>query len=196
MSITIPSLQTIVSPAGLDRAVAEISTHLITYDLIDRSFGLSHKIIRKKGVEGTTEEAVPVAYESDGVNHFTLFPNEDFGNFIFFDRTGSDEIINYKARRTAQYSTEIGLIFWGNLKTIYALDWDQRTREHVKTDLVNILKLGRFRFSSIEVLNITYTGSDIYPNYGVTELESQFLMRPFVGMRINLNLVYNNESIC
>ena len=189
MAIRIPTFQTVVDPTGLDRALASIATRLADISWMNYSFGLCHKILDENGNK-------PVLYLNDGLEHYPVYPNEDLGNFSVFDRYEGDVVNDFPGRRINEYRTKVGLIFWGDLREIYAADWRQRTREHVRADLMETLRNSSFRYAKIEPLEFYYEGRNIYPDYSISELDSQFLMRPFVGMRIDMFVTYNNETYC
>ena len=85
MSTTAPTLQTIVSPAGLDRALGQIATHLQTsVSWLTNAYGLAQKIIEPTGT-------YPVVYEENGIDHFPVYPNENLGNFTYFERTDNTD---------------------------------------------------------------------------------------------------------
>lgn len=188
----VPTFQTIVTPALLDRALGQIADKLQT-DLswLDRGFGLAQKLVT---VDGTR----PVIYEENGIDHFSLYPNENLGNFCYFERTEETSgFWEYNRYRSKFGRDLVGLVVWGNLKTIYTADWQQRTREHVRNEVMNVLTESGFSFTkSIELKQFWYEGKNIYRNHTIKEVDSQYLMRPYVGFRIDIEIIYNNENRC
>ena len=191
MSTRVPTFQTIVAPALLDRALGQISSNMSTkLTWLNGAYGLAQKIIKPDGT-------YPVIYEENGIDHFPLYPNENLGNFIYFERTERTNFWNYQRRNTINYNETIGMVFWGDLRTIYPADWQQRTREHVRDEVVTALDSGAYTsIQSLQLNAFWYEGNNIYQGHSIKEIDSQYLMRPFVGFRIDFDITYNNENYC
>lgn len=190
MPIRTPTLMTITDPKGLDRALGDLGAKLLTkLSWVDNGFGLAHRVKTEHGFE-------PVVYEVDGINNMPVLPDESLGNFFFFDRYEQDVLNGWGGRRIVEVKTRLGIVFWGDLRQVYSADWQQRTREHVKEEVLTALKSSNSPTGKVEVDQVFYDNVHIYPNYTIEELQYQHLMRPFFGFRVDFDIIYNNQNLC
>lgn len=192
-NLRVPAKMIPDNPVLLDRALWEISDNLATeLSWIDNNYGLAQR------VDDANQGLIPAYYTTGGIEYFPLFPDESLGNFLFFDRDETRSIFDNpeKLRSGANVKEKIGLIVWYNIKTVFPTNWRTRTNENVKGLVLQALEDIVHIHSSYTAVDMFHEGKNIYKGYKLPESRSQYLMRPFGGFRINLNISYNNLNRC
>lgn len=190
--INAPKVPELVDPKLLDASLLEIQTALSErLAWLDHVYGKAQRMVQL--VEGRPEY-YPAVY-TGGEEHGNVLPNDQIGNFSFFDVAKSQDIETYN-RRDYNISTKAGLVFWFNYKSIYPDDWERRSLDNVRFEVLEVLRKLVVQKSQITVLGTVEDATSMYPGYRNQEVDDQFLMRPFGGFRVNLSLVVVTNQIC
>ena len=177
----IPTVPKPVTPFFFDRVIGELQD-ILKNNLawLDYSFGQSQRLVNKKDKR---DNHYPGIHISKG-EYVNLLPSQDYGNFSFFTIYDPQEV-DYKANNFNNVKANFSLIFWVNLDKIFS-DKVDRNKEELKAEILGVLtrktflKSGRISLSTIEE-----KAENIYNGYDMKEVNSQFLMQPFVGFRFN-----------
>lgn len=187
-----PITPTLIDPKLIDVALAEIQEELTSsLDWLDVAHG---KAVLRKYMQDKNVKIRPEVYVG-GTEYLAVFPDSHLGNFSFFSVQDGEQI-NSHSFGNLRFSTEVGLIFWFDYRTVYPADWRSKTIDNVKFDIITAIKTFRLRRSKIELLRNWELGDNIYKEYSDREIESQFLMRPFGSIRFDIKMTYNEIDNC
>ena len=186
------------NPVLLDKILQDIQTTLMDkLTWLDYAFGRAYKIIEHRPDGG--KFVYPAIYNGNS-EYISLLPNDNFGNFSWFD-IYDPQIIEQNIR---QFTYKGALVFWYDLSSIYD-DANVLHTEEIKNEVINILTakgfittVGRLTISRIyenfENIYKGYALEKIYNNYqysgeNIQEIDKQFFMYPYAGLRIEFELV-------
>lgn len=132
-----------------------------------------------------------------------MLPNDNFGNFCWFDIYDPQEIIA-AAQSLPQFVFSGAIVFWFNLDTIFP-DADAMYTEEIKDEIVQVLtgpglikNQGRLTINKIferfENIYKGYALEKIYNNYtykgeGIQAIDKQFFMHPYAGLRFEFDMI-------
>ncbi len=186
MSLRNPIPPTLINPVMLDAALDEINVKLSAYfPWLDNVYGKAQRMKREKNDNETIFPGIYVG-EKD---YLSMFPDSHIGNFTFFDISTPDTIIN-DSRNNKEFETTFNLIVWYDFRSVYPVDWKQRTNENVKQQFVEFFRISSFPISRIRMERFFDRPEEIYQGYSDLEIDTQFLMRPFGGFRIEGTIKY------
>ena len=186
------------NPVLLDKILQDIQTTLMDkLAWLDYAFGRAYKIIEHRPDGG--KFVYPAIYNGNS-EYISLLPNDNFGNFSWFD-IYDPQIIEQNIR---QFTYKGALVFWYDLSSIYD-DANTLHTEEIKNEVINVLTakgfittVGRLTISRIyenfENIYKGYALEKIYNNYqysgeNIQEIDKQFFMYPYAGLRIEFELV-------
>lgn len=193
MSLKTPTIPVPISPVLLDDVLSEIQTALATeLTWLDSAFGKAQKLKRK--MSDGREMTYPAVYAGQK-DYLNVFPDSHIGNFCFFDFDDGDDL-TYYGRKSFDTKRSFGLVFWFNLQEIYPSDWTRRTTEHIKNDVLGFFKDTAFAKSEVMITGTFEEATNIYKGYSGKEIDNQFLMRPYSGLRVEGKIRYNDLQKC
>ena len=186
------------NPVLLDKILQDIQTTLMDkLSWLNYAFGRAYKIIEHRPDGG--KFVYPAVYNGNG-EYVSLLPNDNLGNFSWFD-IYDPQVIEQNIR---QFTYKGAIVFWYNLSSIYS-DANVLYTEEVKNEIINVLTakgfittVGRLSISRVyenfENIYKGYALEKIYNNYqysgeDIQELDKQFFMYPYAGLRIEFDLV-------
>lgn len=195
-------------PRGLDLVFSEMQD-VLTEGLpwLNHAFGKSQKLKDYKfSPTSTTQsasakkmrqnddkiQAYPAAYIGSN-EYLALYPNDKLKTFSFF-------VVHDPVRTTrtnvssVTVEADVSLVFWFDLSSIYP-GTDQRNTEAVKDEILNVLNSAGFpitklRFSTSEIYE---EADNVFAGYNLQEVDSQFLMQPYSGLRFKGKLIYREQ---
>lgn len=194
------------NPVLLDKVLQDIQESLKErLKWLDLAFGRSYKLVEHRS-DGN-KFVYPAAYVGNG-EYVSLMPNDNFGNFSWFDIYDPQKI-DQTVRSTPQYTFSGAIVFWYNLSRIYE-DSTVLYTEDVKNEIVQALTApglisvnGRLTISDIyerfENIYKDYSIEKIYNTNdykgdGVQDIDKQFFMYPYAGIRIEFTLI--TKELC
>ena len=186
------------NPVLLDKILQDIQTTLMDkLSWLDYAFGRAYKIIEHRPDGG--KFVYPAVYNGNG-EYVSLLPNDNLGNFSWFD-IYDPQVIEQNIR---QFTYKGAIVFWYDLSSIYP-DANALYTEETKNEIINVLTakgfittVGRLSISRVyenfENIYKGYALEKIYNNYqysgeDIQELDKQFFMYPYAGLRIEFDLV-------
>ena len=171
-------------PVLLDKVLQHIQMSL-TDNLawLDLAFGRAYKII-STDTDGNKVK-YPAAYSKNG-EYISLLPNDNIGNFSWFDIYDPQDIINDIPLRPAVI-VNAALVFWLDVSSVYEDDSMLHTEE-IKDEILKVLtQPGTAGSGSKLVVNRVYEDPDnIYRDYN--SLDRQFFMHPYYSLRVEFTL--------
>lgn len=177
-------------PVLLDRVLQNIQktlTDKLTW--LNYAFGRSYKIVDYRDHDRIV---YPAVYNGSG-EYISLLPNDNFGNFSWFD-IYDPQIITDDIQSRPQLTFSGALIFWFDLSSIYEDDSMMYTEE-VKNEILRLLATPGFigPGCKISVDRVYENPENIYKGYLRSgeipgNIDKQFFMYPYAGLRIEFTI--------
>jgi hypothetical protein len=182
------------NPVLVDRALQELQK-VLTDNLkwLDYAFGRAFRIT-SSDEEGKYD--YPAFYNGDG-EYVSLLPNDNFGNFSWFDIYDPQIIRNSTPSRPA-YTLKGALVLWYNIESIYG-DAEVLYTEEIKEEVLRLLtSAGILQSSRLVVTEVYERFENIYKGYFYSDefygADRHFLLYPYAGLRIEFEL--NLKTLC
>ena len=187
-----PQIPVLEDPKMLDYALQEIQILLGTrLTWLTYVFG---KAERKVEMKDGKKVVFPAVF-SGGKDYLKVFPDSKIGSFAFFDIEDGSEIIS-DSKIVSEVKSKISLILFFDYRTVYPDDFEERSIEHVKQQVVEFFRSTTFQFSQIRMEKIYEHATNVYKGYTDREIEDQFTMRPFGVLRVEGFIKYNEKTNC
>lgn len=173
------------NPVLLDRCIQNIQEALKnSISWLDYSFGRCYKIT---DFDSNVKHVFPAVYNSNR-EYISVLPNDNFGNFSFFDVYDPQKIDNTVIGKQ-KITFKCGLVFWFKLDEIYA-DETMIHTEEIKHEILNILKKpGLLNSGRVSVNEVLEKFENIYKGYNIEKLHKQFFLYPYSALRFELEIV-------
>ena len=188
------------NPVLLDKVLQDLQKALMTkLKWLNYAFGRAYKLIEHR--PDGDKFVYPAAYNGNA-EYVSLLPNDNFGNFSWFDVYDPQKITQV-VQSLPQYSFKGAIVFWYNLRTIYP-DESVLYAEEVKDEIIKVLTTpglitttGRLEINDVyeqfENIYKGYSIERIYNNYAykgenLQDIDKQFFMFPYAGIRIEFTL--------
>lgn len=187
-------------PVLLDKILQDMQKSLINrLKWLNCAFGRAYKLVEHR--PDGNKFIYPAMYNGNG-EYVSLLPNDNFGNFSWFDIYDPQKITEV-VQSLPQYTFSGAIIFWYDLSSIYEDETVMHTEE-VKDEIMRVLTTpglitttGKLVINDIyerfENIYKGYSIEKIYNNYtykgeGIQDIDKQFLMYPYAGIRIEFTL--------
>lgn len=188
------------NPVLLDKVLQDMQKALKErLKWLDYAFGKAYKLVENRS-DGT-KFIYPAMYNGNG-EYVSLLPNDNFGNFSWFDIYDPQKITQV-VQSLPQYTFSGAIIFWYDLSRIYE-DQSVIYTEEIKDEILRVLTTpgiitttGKFAINDIyerfENIYSGYSIEKIYNNYiykgeGIQDIDKQFFMYPYAGIRIEFTI--------
>lgn len=188
------------NPVLLDKIIQDIQTQLkekLTW--LDYAFGRAYKLVQHQDNGG--KFIYPAAYIGNS-DYISLLPDDNYGNFCWFDIYDSQKVINV-VQSTPQFTISGAIIFWFNLDSIFS-DNDAMYTEEIKDEIIRVLstpgivkQTGKLAINEIyERFENIYSGYSIekiynsyqYSGQDIQSLDKMFFMHPYSGLRFEFTI--------
>lgn len=187
-------------PVLLDKILQDMQKSLMNrLKWLNCAFGRAYKLVEHR--PDGNKLIYPAMYNGNG-EYVSLLPNDNFGNFSWFDIYDPQKITEV-VQSLPQYTFSGAIIFWYDLSSIYEDETVMHTEE-VKDEIMRVLTTpglitttGKLVINDIyECFENIYKGysiEKIYNNYtykgeGIQDIDKQFFMYPYAGIRIEFTL--------
>lgn len=188
------------NPVLLDKVIQDIQESLKTkLTWLNYAFGRAYKLVEHQ-TEGD-KFIYPAAYIGNS-EYVSLLPNDNFGNFCWFDIYDPQEI-QQVVQSTPQFTFKGAIVFWFNLDSIFA-DSEYMYVEEIKDEIVRVLttpglikQTGRLSINKIyERFENIYKGysiekiynSYVYKGQNIQSIDKQYFMHPYAGIRVEFEM--------
>lgn len=188
------------NPVLLDKIIQDIQTKLkekLTW--LDYAFGRAYKLVQHQDNGG--KFIYPAAYIGNS-DYISLLPDDNYGNFCWFDIYDSQKVINV-VQSTPQFTISGAIIFWFNIDSIFS-DNDAMYTEEIKDEIIRVLstpgivkQTGKLAINEIyERFENIYSGYSIekiynsyqYSGQDIQSLDKMFFMHPYSGLRFEFTI--------
>ena len=187
-------------PVVLDKILQDMQKSLMNIlKWLNCAFGRAYKLVEHR--PDGNKFIYPAMYNGNG-EYVSLLPNDNFGNFSWFDIYDPQKITEV-VQSLPQYTFSGAIIFWYDLSSIYEDETVMHTEE-VKDEIMRVLTTpglitttGKLVINDIyerfENIYKGYSIEKIYNNYtykgeGIQDIDKQFFMYPYAGIRIEFTL--------
>lgn len=187
-------------PVLLDKILQDMQKSLMNrLKWLNCAFGRAYKLVEHR--PDGNKSIYPAMYNGNG-EYVSLLPNDNFGNFSWFDIYDPQKITEV-VQSLPQYTFSGAIIFWYDLSSIYEDETVMHTEE-VKDEIMRVLTTpglitttGKLVINDIyerfENIYKGYSIEKIYNNYtykgeGIQDIDKQFFMYPYAGIRIEFTL--------
>lgn len=187
-------------PVLLDKILQNMQKSLMNrLKWLNCAFGRAYKLVEHR--PDGNKFIYPAMYNGNG-EYVSLLPNDNFGNFSWFDIYDPQKITEV-VQSLPQYTFSGAIIFWYDLSSIYEDETVMHTEE-VKDEIMRVLTTpglitttGKLVINDIyerfENIYKGYSIEKIYNNYtykgeGIQDIDKQFFMYPYAGIRIEFTL--------
>ena len=187
-------------PVLLDKILQDMQKSLMNrLKWLNCAFGRAYKLVEHR--PDGNKFIYPAMYNGNG-EYVSLLPNDNFGNFSWFDIYDPQKITEV-VQSLPQYTFSGAIIFWYDLSSIYEDETVMHTEE-VKDEIMRVLTTpglitttGKLVINDIyerfENIYKGYSIDKIYNNYtykgeGIQDIDKQFFMYPYAGIRIEFTL--------
>ena len=187
-------------PVLLDKILQDMQKSLMNrLKWLNCAFGRAYKLVEHR--PDGNKFIYPAMYNGNG-EYVSLLPNDNFGNFSWFDIYDPQKITEV-VQSLPQYTFSGAIIFWYDLSSIYEDETVMHTEE-VKDEIMRVLATpglitttGKLVINDIyerfENIYKGYSIEKIYNNYtykgeGIQDIDKQFFMYPYAGIRIEFTL--------
>lgn len=187
-------------PVLLDKILQDMQKSLMNrLKWLNCAFGRAYKLVEHR--PDGNKFIYPAMYNGNG-EYVSLLPNDNFGNFSWFDIYDPQKITEV-VQSLPQYTFSGAIIFWYDLSSIYEDETVMHTEE-VKDEIMRVLTTpglitttGKLVINDIyerfENIYKGYSIEKVYNNYaykgeGIQDIDKQFFMYPYAGIRIEFTL--------
>lgn len=183
--MTIPEIPKPANPTLTDEVIAQIQDVLkAKLSWLDYSFGKAQRLTELKDRK---KRYFPGVHIANG-RYINVFPDQGLGNFSFF-KAEDPQTVNFIPHNSNTVKTPCSIIFWFNLNDVFSNSPD-RNIEAVKAQILKILTSELFLTAGrISVFKIYEYAENVYKGYSIDEIESQFLMQPYAGIRFECEIL-------
>lgn len=179
------------APILVDAMIAELQQVLVSnLGWLDAAFGRSQKLTRKTSSGRTV--VVPNVFcggwNGHGENDYIeVTPDSKIGNFCFFE-VNDPENVEWAYRELMDIETPFSLIFWFDTRRVFG-EASNRDISHLKNDILTLLNgrngLVLHSGGRLRINRIYERAENIYRGYTLSEIDNQYLMHPFAGLRFD-----------
>jgi len=187
-------------PVLLDKILQDMQKSLMNrLKWLNCAFGRAYKLVEHR--PDGNKFIYPAMYNGNG-EYVSLLPNDNFGNFSWFDIYDPQKITEV-VQSLPQYTFNGAIIFWYDLSSIYEDETVMHTEE-VKDEIIRVLTTpglitttGKLvindMYERFENIYKGYSIEKIYNNYtykgeDIQDIDKQFFMYPYAGIRIEFTL--------
>ena len=172
----------------LDLHLGEIQKGLVeNVAWLDAAFGRAQRLTKEvNGKRIVTPNVYCGGWRGHGENDYIeVSPDSKIGNFSFFEIDDPQTIDAGPWAR--EVKAPFGLVVWFDLTRVYKTA-DNRNTEKIKAEILRVLG-GRAGWhlseGRITINRIYERAENIYKGYTLSEIDNQFLMHPFGGIRFD-----------
>lgn len=177
------------NPVMIDRVLACIQDALINNVWwLDHAFGRAQRLVTKKDGRDYYYPAVYIGKE----DYLNVLPEQVLGNRTYFTIDDPQQV-EFNPRRYNAIRSPFSLVLWYDLRSIFKTSKERNTEE-IKSQIMRVLSgVVLPSGSRIEITRIYEQAENIFKGFSLKEVDTQFLMYPFAGLRIEGTLTYRED---
>jgi hypothetical protein len=168
-----------VNPQLFDKLIKQLRLRLeLNLTWLNNAFGSAYKISEPNK---KNELSYPAIYVGKG-EYLSMLPDESFGNYSFVEFE-DPQLYDKTVPGKHILSAKCAIIFWFNFDTIFDDDLIYHIEDVKKQILDVIAKPGLLTDGRLTVVKIITKPEGIFNKYKVSQINSQFLLYPYAGLR-------------
>lgn len=174
-------------PVLFDLVLDELTAALSNLSWLDNVYKLAYQL--ENEVHGKKYK-YPAAYIGKK-EYMSLLPNDELGNYSFIEK--KDPEIITQLGQMFKAKVDVDIIFWFNIYSIYD-DSSVIKSENIKDEIIKLIsKQGIFKSFSITVNRMYDNAENIFDKYDLRQIDNQYLMMPFCGLKLNCTISYSSQ---
>ena len=157
---------------------------------MDHIFGRCERLIKE--IDGRRIYS-PNVYKGND-EYILLTPdNTDLGNYCFFVREEPEQMA-VDAGLHSRLRAPFSLVVWVDLRTVE--DDDQRNVYDLELKVLDAISSpGVLRSGGITVSRVYHRAENVFEGFTLDEVQNQFLMSPFFGLRVQFELLVDEDCV-
>ena len=160
------------NPVLLDKILQDMQSGLMSkLKWLNYAFGRAYRLVEHR--PDGNKFVYPAAYNGNG-EYISLLPNDNFGNFCWFDIYDPQRITQV-VQSLPQYTFSGAIVFWYNLDTIFSSAETLNTEE-VKDEIIRLLTTpGIIKTTGkLEINSIYERFENIYKGYSIEKIYNNY----------------------
>lgn len=149
---------------------------------LTHAFGQAQRLVRLGG-DGRTRIHYPGVHYHSNKEYLDMMPNENYGNFSFFYLLDPEEVVDYSQNNYNRLELKFTLIFWLNVNDLEASQTLEKAKSDIQSVITRNLNIQGQSRGTLKLNRIYKEAERIYREFDIREIETQFLMRPWAGLR-------------
>ena len=170
-----------------DKPIQNLQDALGTLSWLNHIFGRSERLVQ---IQDGRKVYTPNVYRGKN-EYISLLPdNTALGNYCFFvldEPQTSGASMSRQNRLRAPFS----LIVWVDMRKVE--NNDARNTEYVKEEILKTIRRAWIKQGAVEISRVYQLAENVFQGYSLDEVDNQFLMQPFAGLRITGELIVDEE---
>lgn len=174
----------------VDAMISELQSHLAAnLPWLDAAFGRAQRLTKRiNGKQIITPNVFCGGWNGHGENDYIeVSPDSKIGNFCFFE-VSEPEIVDWNYRQLMNIETPFSLIFWFDTRRVFD-EASNRDISHLKNAILTLLNgtsgMILHNGGRLTINRIYERAENIYRGYTLSEIDNQYLMHPFAGLRFD-----------
>lgn len=187
-----PLVPNLAEPVMLDAALLEIQMHLLAgLDWLNNAFGK----IERREKNARTFPAVFVGGGGNGEDYINLMPDSHLGNYSFFDIEDGEDV-NKFSKRSGEMEAKFNLVFWFDYKKVYPIDYELKSIENVKRDILAVFGGTGMRNSTVRIEKFYQKKENVFRGFNMDGIKELNAKRPYGMLRMSGEIKYFESSRC
>lgn len=170
-----------------DKPIQALQDALGELSWLNHIFGRSERLVQ---VQDGRKVYTPNVYRG-GNEYIQLLPdNTALGNYCFFV-LDEPQVVSLPMGLQNRLKAPFALVVWVDMRTVE--NNDARNTEYVKEELLKTIRRAWLRHGAVSVEKVYQRAENVFEGYSLDEVDNQFLMQPFAGLRITGELIVDEE---
>jgi len=174
-------------PYLFDKPIQYLQDALGTLSWLHHIFGRSERLVQ---MQDGRKYFTPNVYRGNN-EYISLLPdNTALGNYCFFV-LDEPQVVSVPMGIQNRLRAPFSLIVWVDMRRVE--NNDARNTEYVKEQILKTIRKAFIRHGAVELQKVYERAENVFEGYSLDEVDNQFLMQPFAGLRITGELIVDEE---
>lgn len=184
--MNIPAVPKPDVPAFIDKVVVQIQDGLkAKLPWLNYSFGRAQKLVTLKDKQNYFYPGVHIGKGT----YINVLPDQKLGNYSFIV-VDDPQSVDFRPNTQNNVKVKYSIIFWFNLNKIFPGVQDRNT-EALKEQIVRVITRElHLTTGRIDIRQIFEQPENVYKGYSLKEIDSQYMMQPYGGMRFEGEMLF------
>jgi hypothetical protein len=172
--------------ANITTIIESLRIELEKITWLEKSYGRAWPHVEMRG---SKQVRLPKCF--DGTEYLNVLPNDNYKSQSFIAVRTPEKYENFNRDGNNFKSRDLSIIFWGNLKEINT----NKTGIYV-SDLKDEIEQVLCTIPELSSINQVFDekAEDIFQGYTLSDIDTQYLMYPFAGLRFDITVKFNDTS--